>query len=111
MPNACIGPFGNCLYVVISSKHSTDVFTQTAIALLIKLPCLFCCFKRIVFCLISTQPFTSIVLYLFSNERRIKALKNEYESNLPEGDASKNGVLLEEVKEKHSKELAEIKVC
>lgn len=71
----------------------------------------FCCFKRIVLCLISTQPFTSIVLCLFSNERRIKALKNEYESKVPGREANKNGVLLEEVKEKHSKELAEIKVC
>ena len=48
----------------------------------------------------------------FSNERRIEELKNEYESKAAEREANKNGVLnLDEVREKHNKELAEIKVC
>jgi hypothetical protein len=56
-----------------------------------------------------------VVLCLFSNERRIETLKNEYEARAPEREAKENGgvsvTAFEDVKEKHSKELEEIKVC
>ena len=72
-----------------------------------------CCFKRSVICLISTQSScVNCFCICFSNERRIEELKNEYESKTAEREANKNGGLnLDEVREKHSKELAEIKVC
>jgi hypothetical protein len=53
-------------------------------------------------------------LCLFRNEQRIETLKNEYEARGPENQVNENGVVsleeLEGVKEKHSKELEEIKV-
>ena len=70
------------------------------------------CFKCNVLLLISTQSFTYVVLCLFSNERKIETLKNEYEARAPE--VKENGVVslteFEEVKDKHTKELEEIKV-
>ena len=93
--------------------HSVACFSDTYLGSYQIHVCL-CCFKCNVLRLIRCQTFAYGVLYLFRNERKIETLKNEYEAKGSERDVDKNGIVsleeLEEVKDKHSKELEEIKV-